>query len=231
MEKLIVQLMLLRFGFIGQFDITPKSIKVLSDASLFILHSWDGDKFSNKLIESVGNKKLETVVTKSDEGQNTFMVPSDRIKGIDDITADLVKIDSKNSDTYKSNAEKLKDETNQIEKEQKKRLEDAGVNKIKAIVFAYQVEFAKWAGLDVVGTYTPDISTNEIKKSIDLGKQNNVALIVDTLQTENKDIAPTLIKAIGGKAIVTSGFPGGLSGTKGWSDSLIKNIDLIIENK
>jgi len=209
----------------GHFDIKPQTIETLKKAKLFLRHDYESQKFSDKLIESAGNKNL-VVVTLG--GNATFMVPPMRLKGIDGVTNALIKVDPKNAESYKKSATKLKDETKQIAAEQKKRLQAAGADKTKVIVALYQTGFAKWAGFDVVASYPPDISLNDAKRLADLGRQEGVTLIIDNLQSPNKAAAQTLSKELGIPVVTLSNFPGGLQGTQKWSDSFIKNVDLVL---
>jgi ABC-type Zn uptake system ZnuABC Zn-binding protein ZnuA len=45
----------------GHFDVKPGDIQKLADAKLFIIHNWQGEKFSDDLIASANNKNLTTV--------------------------------------------------------------------------------------------------------------------------------------------------------------------------
>lgn len=209
----------------GHFDLKPQTMEVLHKAKLFLRHDYESQKFSDKLIESAGNKDL-TVVTL---GANaTYMVPSMRLLGIDQVVSALAKADPQNAEVYRTAAAKLKDETKRIAEEQKKRLEAAGASKTKVIVALYQTGFAKWAGFDVVASYPPDISLNETKKLVDLGRQKGVTLVLDNLQSPNKVAAESISKELGIRQVVLSNFPGGLPGTEKWADSFTKNVDLVL---
>ncbi len=211
------------------FDLKPESVKVLGEASLFLRHDYEGNMFSDKLIGSVGNNHLTMVTIGVD--QQTLMVPTMRIKGIDQITAALVQTDPQDAATYQANAAKLKDETNQVAAEQKKRLDDAGVSQVKVIVAEYQADFAQWAGFDIVGTYPPDISLNDTKKLIDLGRQQGASLVIDNLQSPNQAAVDSMTSELGIQQVTLSNYPGGAPGTEKWADSFTKNIDQIIALK
>ncbi len=212
----------------GHFDVKPQSIQVLSDANLFMLHDYDQQmQFSDQLIDSVGNTKLKKIIVEAN--QQTLMVPALRLSGIDQITAALVQADPQDAATYQANATKLKDETNQVAVEQKKRLDEAGASRLKVIVAGYQAGFAKWAGLDVIGVYPPDISPDKTKELIDLGRQQAISLVVDNLQSPNKVAAEDITKELKVQLLTLSNFPGGLPGTVNWSDSFVKNVDLVLE--
>lgn len=209
----------------GHFDLKPQTMEVLHKARLFLRHDYESQQFSDKLIDSAGNKDLAVVTV----GANaTYMMPSMRLLGIDEVVAALVKADPQNAEAYKTAATKLKNETNRIAAEQKKRLQAAGVSKTKVLVALYQTGFAKWAGFDVVGSYPPDISLNETKKLIDLGRQKGVTLVLDNLQTPNKVAAESITKELGIQKVTLSNFPGGLPGTEKWADSFTKNVDLVL---
>lgn len=210
----------------GHFDVKPQSLQVLADASLFLLHDYDQQmKFSEKLVDSVGNKNLNTVLV----GQNTMMLPSVRLAGIDRITEAMAKANPQNDAIYRTAAAKLKDETNQVAQEQKKRLDEGAAAQLKVLVAGYQADFAKWAGVEVVGVFPPDISANDTKKLIDLGRQKGATLVIDNLQTPNKAAAVSIAKELGIQQVAVSNFPGGLSGTEKWDNSFKKNVDLILE--
>ena len=58
----------------GHFDVTPGDIQKLADADLFLLHNWQGEKFSQDLIASANNPGL-TVVKISLEGIAFISLP------------------------------------------------------------------------------------------------------------------------------------------------------------
>lgn len=209
----------------GHFDIKPQTIDILRKANLFLQHDYEEEGLGNKLIESVENKDM-TVVTLGENA--TYMMPSMRVLGIDEVVTALVKADPQNDETYKTAAKKLKEETNQIAAEQKKRLQTSKATEIKVIAALYQTGLAKWAGFDVIGSYSPDISLNETKKLIDLGRQEGVSLVIDNLQTPDK-AGESISKELDIHLVTLSNFPGGLPGTSKWDDSFAKNVDLILE--
>src|SRR4030042_246448 len=43
----------------GHFDVKPGDITKLADANLFIIHNWQGEKFSDDLITSANNRSEE----------------------------------------------------------------------------------------------------------------------------------------------------------------------------
>ena len=62
----------------GHFDCTPGDIQKLADADLFLLHGWQGEKFSEELIATANNDELISIQANAKVGENTRpAVPSD----------------------------------------------------------------------------------------------------------------------------------------------------------
>jgi ABC-type Zn uptake system ZnuABC Zn-binding protein ZnuA len=210
----------------GHFDLKTNSLQMLEKASLFFMHDYDNEMFTDKLIKSVGNTKLQKVVIQNE--QQTLMLPTRRLEGIAQVTTALTKADSGNASAYQAAAAELSDKTTQIAEQQKERLNKAGAGQLKVLVAGYQLEFAKWAELKVIGVFPPDISANKTKELIDLGQKEGASLVIDNLQTPNKTAAVGITKELDVPEISVSNFPGGLDGTDKWADSFTKNVDLLL---
>ena len=83
----------------GHFDVKPGDIQKLADAKLFIIHNWQGEKFSDDLIASANNKNLTTVKV---ELAGNWMTPPVQRDATDKIAAALAQIDPDNSAAYQT---------------------------------------------------------------------------------------------------------------------------------
>lgn len=211
----------------GHFDAKPSDMQVLANAKLFMLHNWQSEKFSDELINSVGNKELQKVVL---DVKGNWMAPPVHMAAIDKITASLIEADPENAEAYNAAAAELKEEVERIGQEQKRRLEEAGVSNVKVLVADMQAGFIKWTGLDIVGTFgrAEDMSPKEMEELINLGREKGVTLVIDNLQS-GKEAGIGIAKEIGAKQVTLSNFPGGFPGTDTWADAFTKNVDLILK--
>ena len=93
-----------------------------------------------------------------------------------------------------------------------------------------QAAFLNWVGLNVVTFYgRPDSFTPQVTKDlVDKGRQENVTLIIDNLQS-GQDAGAGLAEELGCNRIILSNFPGGFDNTETWEKALDYNIDLILE--
>jgi zinc transport system substrate-binding protein len=89
----------------GHFDVKPGDIQRLADAKLFIIHNWQGEKFSDDLIASANNKSLTTVKV---ELAGNWMTPPVQRDATDRIVAALIQMDPDNSAIYQSAASEYK---------------------------------------------------------------------------------------------------------------------------
>jgi len=93
-----------------------------------------------------------------------------------------------------------------------------------------QAGFAKWAGLDIAGTFgrAGDISPKEMEDLINLGCEKGVTLVIDNLQSGEK-AGVSIAKETGARQVTLSNFPGCFPGTGNWAGAVTKNVDLILE--
>jgi len=210
----------------GHFDVKPSDLKVLSDARLFFLHNWQGEKFSDDLIKTAGNDKLQKVVLAV---EGNWMVPTVQTAAIDQITAVLAEADPDHSAQYQAAAAEYKQQVAQTGKEQKARLTAANVGAVKVLANEQQAGFLKWAGFNVVGTFgrAEDITPQQMAALIELGRTEGVSLVVDNLQSGGA-AGPGIAAEIGAKQVTISNFPGGLPNTEHWVDTIINNVDLLL---
>ena len=214
----------------GHFDVKPGDIQKLADADLFLLHGWQGEKFSQELIASADNPDL-TVVTIDVEGLGSdWMTPPGQLVATDKISAALCQVDAENSSAYQNSAAELKNIIETKQAEIKAELAGASLSRVNVMCAEMQAGFVQWTGLNLVATYNrndPDIP-QVVKELVDKGRAENVTLIIDNLQS-GQDGGKLIAKDIGCQRIILSNFPGGFDNTGTWEKAIDRNIELILE--
>jgi zinc transport system substrate-binding protein len=211
----------------GHFDVKPGDIQKLADADLFLMHGWQGEKFSEELIASADNPGL-TVVQINISGN--WMTPPVQLKAIDEITDHLSQMDSENSAAYQQAAAELKSLVESKSTEVEVRLAAAGLGSINVMCADQQAGFVSWAGFNTIALFgRPDSMTPAVlKELVDTGRAENVTLIIDNLQS-GKDAGAGLAEELGCKRIILSNFPGGFDNTETWEKAIERNTELILE--
>jgi len=215
----------------GHFDVRPGDIQKLADADLFLLHGWQGEKFSQEIIASANNPNL-TVVTldiQTTENQN-WMVPVVQREATDIITAALSQVDAENSATYEELATEYKEVITAKETEIKAKLNQVNHPEVNVMCADMQAGFVKWVGFNIITTYgRPDSLTPQVvRELVDTGRESNITLIIDNLQS-GKDAGASVAEELGCTRIILSNFPGGFPDTETWEEAIDKNIELIME--
>ncbi len=211
----------------GHFDVKPGDVQKLSDADLFFMHGWQGEKFSDDLIASANNPDLTAVKI---DIKGNWMTPPVQIEATDTITSDLCQADSENCSSYQDSAAKYKESVKAKGAALKSKLESYSLGTINVMCAEQQAGFVKWVGFTIAGTFgTPDSLTPQVvKELVDKARTENVTLIIDNLQS-GKDAGAGIAEELGCKRIILSNFPGGLDNTMTWEKAIDRNIELILE--
>ncbi len=211
----------------GHFDVKPGDIQKLADADLFLVHGWQGEKFSQDLIATANNPDL--TVVKIDVKGN-WMTPPVQLEAVDKITAAVCQVDAKNSSAYQKSAEEYKNKIKAKEAELKARLAEANPSSVNVMCNEFQAGFAKWAGFNIVATYgRPDSLTPKVvKELVDKGREARVTLIIDNLQS-GKDAGAAIAEELDCERVILSNFPGGFDNTETWEKAIDRNVELILE--
>jgi zinc transport system substrate-binding protein len=211
----------------GHFDVKPGDIQKLAKADLFLLHGWQGEKFSQSLLDSSGNPDI-TIVKINVDGN--WMTPPVQKQAVDKITNALIQVDTKNSSFYQKSASDYKKAIAAKEAEIRAKLAKKNLSAINVMCADMQAGFVKWAGFNIVATYDrPDSLTPQVvKELVDKGRVTKVSLIIDNIQS-GKDAAAGIAEELGCVRIILSNFPGGFENTETWEQAAEKNIDLIME--
>jgi len=211
----------------GHFDVKPGDIQRLADADLFLLHGWQGEKFSLDLIASANNPHL-TVVKLDVKGN--WMTPPVQLEAVDNITAALCLADTENRSLYQDLAMEYQGRIEAKEAEIKAKLAQVSPSSVN-VMCAEQLEgFVQWAGFNVVATYgRPDTLTlRVVRELVDGGREAGVTLIIDNLQS-GQDAGKAIAEELGCQRIILSNFPGGFADTETWGKAIDRNIELITE--
>jgi ABC-type Zn uptake system ZnuABC Zn-binding protein ZnuA len=210
----------------GHFDCKPGDMQKLADADIFFMHGWQGEKFTQELIDSANN---DTLVVSVINVEGNWMTPGVQVAAFDTIATEMCKVDNVNCDSYQDNVKNNKTSIENKGNELKAELGDYTLGNINVLCAEKQAGFVKWAGLNIVGTFgRPDSLTPQVVKDlVDLGRAENVTLVVDNLQS-GQDAGKGIAEELGCKRIILSNFPGGFENTDTWEKAIGHNVELIL---
>ena len=210
----------------GHFDVKPSDIQMLADADIFLMHGWQGEKFSEDLIASANNPDLS--VFKVDV-QGNWMTPQVQTQAIDIITGIIGQADADNSAEFQKNAGDFKASVNTAGAEMADKLAGAGVSGINVMCAEQQAGFVQWAGFNIVATFgRPDSLTPQVvKELVDTGREGKVTLIIDNMQS-GQDAGKGIAEELGSARVILSNFPGGYDNTGTWEETIEYNVTLLL---
>ncbi len=211
----------------GHFDVKPSDIQKLADADLFLMHGWQGEKFSEDLITSANNPGLTVVKI---DIQGNWMTPPVQVEAITKITAALSQVDTKNSSDYQESAAELAAKVEAKGTEIKNRLDKLNLSSVNVMCADQQAGFVQWAGFKIVATYgRPDSLTPQVlRELVDKGREGKVTLIIDNMQS-GQDAGAGMAEELGSKRVILSNFPGGYENTETWEKAIDYNVELLLE--
>ena len=215
----------------GHFDCTPGDIQKLADADLFLLHGWQGEKFSADLIATADNEKLVSMQLNVKVGENmNWMTPSVQSAAVEKISEALIQVDEANSDEYREAADAYKSQIAAKETEVKDMLAVINPGGVNVLCADQQAGFIGWAGFNIINIFgRPDSLTPQVVKDlVDEGRASNVILVIDNMQS-GADAGAGVAEELGCSRVILSNFPGGYEDTSTWEDTIDYNVELLIE--
>ena len=114
----------------GHFDVKPGDIQKLADAALFLIHNWQGEKFSDKLVASANNNNLVTVKI---EVAGNWMTPAVQSAATEKILEALKQADPDNAAVYQEGADNYKAAVAAKEAEAGEKLSKANLDTVNVL--------------------------------------------------------------------------------------------------
>jgi zinc transport system substrate-binding protein len=212
----------------GLYDVKPSDIEALANSTALFIHDYQ-QSFQNikGAIEAAENADL--IVTVINVTGN-WMVPAVQAEAVGKVAQALGEIDPENAVYYAGNATEREQAILAYGDEVKGRLQNAGVDGVKVICADMQEGFVKWAGFDVVATYSQaeNSSVADVNQLVNEAKEAGVALVIDNLQSGAATTGEAMAQDIEAIPVTISNFPGGLENTETWEKAIDKNVDLLL---
>lgn len=203
----------------GHFDIKPGDMASMYDAKVLLSHGWE--EWMTKLVNSIENKKL---ITRTIDIEENWMLPNINKRAATEIANILCEVDPPNKYWYKKNLDNYKREIDSVAiylKESTQNLQG-----VKVICSDYQADFLSWLELDIIATYgrPEELTPKELTKLMDVGKKENVQIVIDNLQSSSK-IGKQIAEEIGAAHVILTNFPLDNS----YVNALKENVEKIVK--
>jgi ABC-type Zn uptake system ZnuABC Zn-binding protein ZnuA len=204
----------------GHFDLSPVEANLIFLSDLILYHGYES---WFKKIEEL-ELDIDIVDLKTD---GSWMIPDVYLEGALEISNILKKeygSDSARIYEINKNYKKLKmsiDSLSDIVSEKRKSIEG-----VKVICNEHQKDLLEFLGVNVISVFSPgdDISLKEISEVVKLGRDENVQVVVDNLQSGQK-VGKTIADELKSKYIIFSNFPE----KDGYKATLLSNINILME--
>lgn len=203
----------------AHYDVKPSDIRAVAQAVLVLYHGMEA--WLEDLIQASGNTDVKRVQVKG-----PWNVPSEIGAYLDQIEAALAEVDPAHAEQFKANAQGYKAEIDTLAGELLAKAKELELAQAKAIVMQWQQGFVAWIGVQVVATYPPPetLSLKQVQELINTGRKEQVALVVDNLQS-GTSFGARLAYEIGAVHVVLTNFPGAVPGALDYLGMLRYNAD------
>lgn len=219
-------------GCLHDYTLTTNDLIKLENADVFIQNGLGIETFIQKVTESYSDLKI---INSSNNVENLIVngeIPNGHIwtsvenyiLQIQNISEELCKIDSKNENKYKRNAQKYIDKINEAN-------EQINNSEIKAVCFDESFEYlARENNINLTTIYTDheqsSLSAESLANLINKMKEENIQVIIIAKNEENKN-ATLVQKETGAQIYELDNYITGDNDKNAYINSLIQNKETI----
>jgi ABC-type Zn uptake system ZnuABC Zn-binding protein ZnuA len=206
------------------FDVRPSILSEINNSSLVVYHGIE--PWLDGMISASENKDVKKLLLQGPWG--TPPLAKAKINSIKDA---LIEIDPSNKSYYEKNAAEISKELDELNEKILAEAKELGTSDYKAIAMAWQKPFSDWIGLQVVESYQPPetLSVQTVQNLVIKGKEENVAFVIDNLQS-GTTLGAQMAEEIGGRHVVFSNYPEAIPGTDTIAEMIQYNADQIFDS-
>ncbi|HAF71304.1 MAG: Periplasmic solute binding protein [Acetothermia bacterium 64_32] len=189
----------------AHYDLRPSDLLAIARAELVLYHG-----IEPWLETMLANVNPDARVEQLSGAWNTPQPMLEKAQAIAGLLAELLP---DQAEDFSARAQALTNEVKALEEELLARAAELGLGEVPAIVMAWQADFARWLGLNVVATYPPEerLSLKDLAELVELGRQAQAALVIDNLQS-GVSFGGRLAHELAAVHVVLTNFPGALPG-------------------
>jgi len=206
----------------GHFDMSPEQIRrLLNSKALFRFD------FQAGLDDKLKRTKTSIVPIPAQSG---MCIPQTYLQTCRQTLLGLVEYASINQATAEENLRQLETSLNELEVSLRSQIQHSGLTGTTVLASEHQAEFAKWLGLEVVGTFkgVDGMTPGDIEMCLQAGQVHNVSIVIANLQ-EGTELPKRIADHLNGRLVVFSNFPETQNNSgSAFEDLLRSNINNLI---
>ncbi len=201
------------------WDLKPSQLAAINEARIIFQHGMEG--WLNNVTRS------DQKVIKLSGPWNT---PALAINKTMMIAAALKEVDPQNAAEYDERASMLIKRFQNVSDVLSEKAKEKGTENVKVLCMEWQSAFVSWMGFDIVKTYGSEekLSLKDVDDLIATGREENVAVVVDNLQSGTK-VGEQIAKEINAKHVILTNFPGAVEGTETLDKMMLYNGNALLE--
>ncbi len=213
----------------GHFDVRPGDIARLRRGGVLLIHDWQREMQNiRSVVSAAGLPDARLRVAPVTEN---WMIPSAREAASAAVARILTELIPEQAEQIATRDEAYRESIHAHGDAMRARLQSAGAADINVMCEAILEDLLAWLGFQVVATYgrSEDMGAASMAHLVRTGREKQVALVVDNLQSSGARLGPAIARDIGAEYVVISNFPGGFDGAPTWEATSDRNAQLLIE--
>jgi ABC-type Zn uptake system ZnuABC Zn-binding protein ZnuA len=214
----------------GHYDMAPADIAAVSNCQALLLQPWQVDLPNVR--EVIEASKIGEDRTHIIDVPGNWMVPELQIQGTRAVAAKLAELGYADTQALKVAADERVREVEAAAEELRARFqEDLHPAEKAVLVNTMQRPLAEWLGFRIAGAFGrgEDMSAQEVKRWVRTAQEENVALVIENLQSGDAQTSRAIARDAGAPHVVLTNFPGGFTEGASYLDALRANVKRIEE--
>jgi zinc transport system substrate-binding protein len=212
----------------GHFDLRPSDVGRVAEADAVIIHDWQSKMPNVQGALKAADKSVEDAHIVAVAGN--WMAPPVQAEAVETVADIVALIEPRRTDAVRRRAKARVRDIQAHGDAVKKRFEQADASASPVLAHFQQAAFLEWAGYPVVATFGHgEMSAADAARLGKRGREEEVVLVVDNLQSGDPRLAGILAEETGAQTVVLNNFPGGAPGTGTWEKALESNYVVLTE--
>ena len=210
----------------GHFDISPGMVNKLRRCR--VLLRADFQKSLDKQLKHIKQDGLSIQAIRTLPG---LCLPQSYLATCDEVLKVLAELNPDRQASYRQQLGQIRSRLDRLTSQLKDRIRQASIEKAKIITSNHQADFARWLGLEVVGTFAGrDAATpGSINACLEKTHYHKIKFVIAN-QQGGTELARVLAERLNAKIVIFSNFPDKADQPESFDQLLKNNVAALLEH-